>query len=249
MFQAGKSVSYGAVLKTYTPAKRQAERAELWVAYVIRPLSFPVTWFLANLGISANTVTVISLIVLCAAFAMIAFGAQTIAVAGGILLSVWLVLDCCDGTLARLSGQGTRYGEFLDAIGAYLIYGLLMPSVAWHAARTGATNGFATEFITQAGGLAGVLALLSMAFFHKAVLMWGDEVGKAVSPRAGRTSLYHLAYQVGRNLVFGSSLVLPLTPLAIAFGVTGWFVVGYAGLYGLGCLFVLRKSLKEGKAR
>lgn len=241
-------VSYEAVLATYTSSKRQSERTELWLAYVIRPLSFPVTWVLANLGISANTVTVISLVLLVAALLMIALGSQLIAVLGGILLSGWLVLDCADGSLARLSGKGTKFGEYLDAIGSYVVYGFLMPTVAWYAARSGSSNGVSPEFVTLAGGLAGAFALLSMAFFHKAVLLWGDEMGKSVSPRSGRKTLYQLAYQVGRNLVFGSSLVLPLTPLAIASGVTGWFVVGYSVLYALGASFVLRKSLREGRA-
>lgn len=241
-------VTYEAVLGTYTSSKRQSERSELWLAYVIRPLSFPATWVLANLGVSANTVTLISLVLLLAALLMIAIGSKLIAVLGGILLSGWLVLDCVDGSLARLSGKGTKFGEYLDAIGAYVVYGFLMPAVAWHAARTGSPNGISPELVTLAGGLAGACALLSMAFFHKAVLLWGDAMGKSVSPRSGRRTLYQLAYQIGRNLVFGSSLVLPLTPLAIALGVAGWFVLSYSILYSLGAMFILRKSLREGRA-
>ena len=60
------------VTASYTPEKRKD--TSLWARVFSRPLSFPVTYILINLGVSANAVSVISIFVALAACILLACG-------------------------------------------------------------------------------------------------------------------------------------------------------------------------------
>ena len=102
--------------------KRQKD--PLFVKLIYRPLSFGVSAFFANLRVKANIVTIISLIpaVLCGVF--LSIDNYIVNIIGALLLSVWLLLDCADGNLAR-SVERQPYGDFLDALGSYFAIAFL----------------------------------------------------------------------------------------------------------------------------
>lgn len=95
-----------------------------WHTTVLRPLLD----FLARLGITANMLTVASLCVVILAGISFALGS--------LVLGAWLLLfggflDSLDGELARLTGQTSPFGGFLDSVcdhcGDFTIYlGLLL---------------------------------------------------------------------------------------------------------------------------
>lgn len=87
-----------------------------------RPLSFYCSAFFANGGFSANDVTVISIVITFLADGLIAASCinHALGIIGTILVSVWLLLDCTDGNMAR-SIKKQPYGEFLDALGSYVL--------------------------------------------------------------------------------------------------------------------------------
>ncbi len=80
-----------------------------WHSAVLRPL----LEFLAQLGITANMLTIASLAVVIIAGVLFAFS-QTILGARLILLGG--LLDSLDGELSRLTGADARFGGFLDSI-------------------------------------------------------------------------------------------------------------------------------------
>ena len=94
-----------------------------WYSALLRPLLN----FIARLGITANMLTIASLLVAILAGVLFASG-KTILGAWVLLLAGFL--DGIDGELARLTGIQTRFGGFLDSIcdhvGDFAIYlGLL----------------------------------------------------------------------------------------------------------------------------
>jgi len=101
---------------SYTPDKRQWDRLYPWLAYVLRPLSFPLTWAAARAGLSADAVTglsALSAVLGCAAFMRGWF------LSGALLLVFYNLLDCVDGNLARLGRGSGPAGKFLDALATY----------------------------------------------------------------------------------------------------------------------------------
>lgn len=83
-----------------------------WARDVGKVIIAPVARFLAGLGVHPNTVTVVGFLLSLGGAALIAMG--RLALSGWLLLAV-LPLDAVDGALARLVGQESRFGAFLDS--------------------------------------------------------------------------------------------------------------------------------------
>jgi phosphatidylglycerophosphate synthase len=105
-----------------TPTKPK-EVEELVDEYFHRPLAQRVVRLLLLTPITPNQVTLISGIVGVAASIAIALGARDRRwiLAGGILLFVSVILDCCDGQLARARKISSTTGAILDGIADYIV--------------------------------------------------------------------------------------------------------------------------------
>jgi phosphatidylglycerophosphate synthase len=78
------------------------------------------TWALARAGWSPNAVTAAFVACGVAAGVVIAFGGLATAIIAAVLVQLSLLLDCCDGELARLTRQTSARGVYLDRVGHYL---------------------------------------------------------------------------------------------------------------------------------
>lgn len=85
-----------------------------------RPVSFYTAAFCANHGISANAVSVFSTFVALLACMMFLFARYELNILGAVLVSVWGILDCTDGNLARTVGA-QPFGGFVDAESSYTL--------------------------------------------------------------------------------------------------------------------------------
>lgn len=103
-------------------ASRKRASAALWRScrrphdglgdrYVIRAISTRLSRVLCRLGLTPNQVTLANIAIGLAACAAVAAGAL---VAGGILIFAQVVLDSCDGELARIRFMHSRIGMILD---------------------------------------------------------------------------------------------------------------------------------------
>ncbi len=81
---------------------------------LIRRLSVHVTPVLARLPVSANQITAVSLLAGLASGWCMMQGERMWGIAGGLLLVVSYVLDNCDGEIARLKNQSSRFGMHFD---------------------------------------------------------------------------------------------------------------------------------------
>lgn len=90
-----------------------------------RPVSFFIAGVCARLGIQANTVSYISIIVAISACVLFVIPYNHYAhIVGAVLINVWGIMDCVDGNLAR----GVRkqpFGEFADGVSSYILVGFM----------------------------------------------------------------------------------------------------------------------------
>jgi len=96
--------------------------------------------FLANLGLSANMLTVIGLVLNGGVAIIIATGSEVV---GGVLLLVASAFDMLDGAVARATGTTTKFGGFLDSTldrySEVVVYlGVLIFMLDTNDAKTGA---------------------------------------------------------------------------------------------------------------
>ena len=96
----------------------------------IRPISFWGASFCAQRGIQANTVSYMSGIVALIACALFLPQSYTCHVIGAVLFTVWIVMDCIDGNLAR-SVKKQPFGPFSDAISSYMLVGFMGVCIAF----------------------------------------------------------------------------------------------------------------------
>lgn len=73
----------------------------------------PVAIFLNHLGVYPNTVTIFGLLGNTVGAALIAMGNVSL---GGLLVLLMGPIDALDGTMARLRGESSRFGAFVDSV-------------------------------------------------------------------------------------------------------------------------------------
>lgn len=106
---------------TQPESVRTRAGAEHWVASAyLRDLSPYLTRVLLRLGLSANGVT--WLMIACAALAAVATGLPGVAAAAAVVVLVQLqmLVDCCDGEVARWRRTSSPLGVYLDRVGHYI---------------------------------------------------------------------------------------------------------------------------------
>lgn len=101
--------------------KEKAARDALWVKLWVRPLSVPLSFVALNMGITPNTISVVSILDTILACVLMMSGNNTLAVIGLVVLNLFILWDCMDGAMARTMKRASYMGEFYDAAGGYTI--------------------------------------------------------------------------------------------------------------------------------
>lgn len=103
------------------PKKREKEQYNIWVAWVVRPLSVLLTLPLINTKIKPSDITKLSIICSFVGFTLLAYPTDNIwiSISGWLCFFVWAILDGVDGNLARCQNTCSPMGELWDAIGGY----------------------------------------------------------------------------------------------------------------------------------
>ena len=119
-------------------ARLQANRVDdgFYSTFVVRKLSKPMTAVALKLGMSPNSITLISFAVGLLAAGSFALGDRWALVVGAILLQLSLIIDCVDGEVARATRRFSALGAWLDAstdrVKEYLAYAGLAAGAALH---------------------------------------------------------------------------------------------------------------------
>lgn len=98
-----------------------------WMRRVFKGILDPTAGFCIRLGIHPNTMTLLGLAGNIAGAVFLSQGHMTI---GGLLILVAGPFDALDGTMARLLGQPTKFGAFVDSVTdrwseMFILFGLL----------------------------------------------------------------------------------------------------------------------------
>ena len=87
----------------------------------MRRLSLHVTRLIVTTPLSANAVTFLMIPVGLAAGLVLTLPGLAAAVGAALLAQLWLLVDCCDGEVARWRRTFSPKGPYLDALGHYAI--------------------------------------------------------------------------------------------------------------------------------
>jgi len=120
---------------TQPPSVRERANAEHWTASLyLRDLSPYLTWLLLKTSVSANGVTGLMILVgwsTAAALLIPGFGGAALAL---VLGQLQMLVDCCDGEVARWRNTSSPAGVFLDKVGHYSTEALIPIALGLRAA-------------------------------------------------------------------------------------------------------------------
>ncbi len=163
------------------PKKTFTDYLRLWFKWFLDPLG----GFFNSLGLTPNAMTMLGLLGNAIGAYYLAMGHM---LTGGILVLVMTPIDALDGTMARLRGESTDFGAFVDSVSdrysELIIYGGLL----YHFLTIGDRTGGILVFVAAAGSV-----LVSYVKARAEGLGYGAKVG--------------LLTRVERYLVLAPSLV------------------------------------------
>jgi phosphatidylglycerophosphate synthase len=137
---------------------------------------FPNRWavrLLYPLPVSANTITWIALVMGLVSAAFYVSGIETALVWGAVFLYGKLFLDNVDGNLARLRGEESRLGRFLDSFSDFVVSVLVYGAITLQMAQNSSNPGF----IWVLGMLALISSLLQCSYWVYYYVGYTDWVG------------------------------------------------------------------------
>lgn len=119
-----------------------------WARDAAEVITVPVARFLAGLGFHPNTVTLVGFLSTLGVGAVLSTGRLTL---GGWLLAITAPIDAVDGALARLVGEKSRFGAFLDSTLDRFSDMALLFGLAIHFLRQGDSTELVLALVALAG--------------------------------------------------------------------------------------------------
>ncbi len=219
-----------------------------------RPVSFLTASICANLNISANAVSYFSAIIGVIASILFLFNNNLLAILGGVLVNIWLILDCTDGNIAR-SVKSQPMGGFADSVSSYTIVALIFNTMGYYVFHQGGVifkEG--TALILLLGALASTFDTLARLIFQK-FQNSSDEYFRNKDMKANNefeeSKINKIRVRIDSEIGLGGIL-----PLAILMGaifnfldiiILIWFLY-YGGLCILSSLYNILKAIKITKS-
>ncbi len=121
-----------------------------WARDAAQVITVPVARFLAGLRIHPNTLTLLGCLLNVGVAAVLSTGRLSL---GGWLLVIAAPLDALDGALARVMGQQSRFGAFLDSTLDRVSEAVLLFGLAAHFLQQGAALEVLLAFVALAGSM------------------------------------------------------------------------------------------------
>jgi phosphatidylglycerophosphate synthase len=109
------------LFQEYKSSLKLIEVEEVFDLIFYRPLAFLFVKLIYGTNITPNQITILSLSFGIAGGIALSFGTVQSILLAAFLFITFNVLDCSDGQLARLKGNGTEFGRILDGMADYMV--------------------------------------------------------------------------------------------------------------------------------
>jgi phosphatidylglycerophosphate synthase len=167
------------------PGLKDRRNEEHWAGRLyMRSISPYFTWLFVRIGFSPNSLTY--LMVVCGVLAGVAAGLRAGlggAILAALLVQAYLLLDCSDGEVARVTGRTSILGVYLDRIGHYLSEVALLIGLGYRAQGALESGGWVELGLVAALGAALIKAETDNVVVARA------KSGLSAEPSAGDRAL------------------------------------------------------------
>lgn len=225
------------------PGLLDRRSGEHWAGrYYMRRVSPYVSWLAVRVGLSANAVTGVMIVLGLAGAGAVAVPHVAGAVAGAALIQVYLLLDCTDGEVARWRRTTSTRGAYLDRVGHYVVEASLMAGLGARASDWAEP----AWVIVGLGAAVFVLVakaetdLVDVARHHAGLGPVSDDAAVMVEPRmaAGRRlasylPVHRIVHAVEASLLIVAAAVADAVAGSGSLAVTRGLTVAMASVAGL----------------
>lgn len=131
---------------TTTPRKTLTDYLRLWFKWVLDPLGR----FFNRLGITPNMMTMVGVAGNTVGAFFLARGEM---LTGGILVALMTPIDALDGTMARLRGESSDWGAYVDSVSDRYAELIIFGGLLYHFLTVGEPLGGMLTFAAAAGSV------------------------------------------------------------------------------------------------
>ncbi len=197
--------------------------------YMNRKFSWLLSRLFIKLGLSPNAITVLSTVVGLTGATCFAVGSYQMGIIGALLFQFAVIIDCCDGEVARLTFAESRLGQALDLVSDNIVHMAVFAGIAW---GTYLENPW---YYTHLPLLLGALAVASIGFS-----LWGVNRVKSLRAQALNWRRLSQAHRTRFDFIleYVANRDFSIVVMVFAcFGVLPWFL--WLGAVGAGFFAVM----------
>lgn len=114
---------------------RYKEVGNWMVRHFTRDAALPITWLLLHTSVTADQITLLSLIIAIGGALCMGLSGAPMFFLGAILLQAWYLLDHVDGQIARYRHTACMTGRFFDYIAHHIVHGIIPFSLGFYCYR------------------------------------------------------------------------------------------------------------------
>lgn len=224
--------------------KKKNGRSSLWVKTVIRKLSFVFTFLFVNMGITPWLASVISAIVAFSGAVLLGINSPTCRIIGVICIQMWLVLDCVDGNIARVTRTCSDLGDFIDTLSGYVVSACAMLSIGMAASYTTQCpilmNSNILIVLGAMGSIGNVLARLIHQNYMVTIFRLEKKGTQLKNPDDDVEADHGIGYlrsRIDKELGI-SGFFMPLLIVALIFSKLDVFTIVYSAFFTLSALAI-----------
>jgi phosphatidylglycerophosphate synthase len=221
----------------------EKKRADGAWSPVLRLLAIPFTWLALALRLKANTVSYISAVFSISGGVLFSMPGFWLPLWGVILLNVFSILDCVDGSIARITNTAGPWGNWADAVMGFIAYiAVFTASGVYVFLRTGCWQVLLITSLTSSANL-----LTRAAFqFYKNIVGAGEARSSVSFEQKLADTVGITGFMMPLLVVFHCISALP----GAAWGKAGlWGMIAIiafnAAFYGGGCALTLIKLIRK----
>lgn len=232
--------------------KEKNKGDSLWIQYVIRNISFPFTYFFLNIGFSAWSVSVLSVLVAAISCFIFFINNEAARWTGVVLMQLWMIFDCVDGNIARVTKTTGPMGEFIDAESGYVISAFSCLGLSAAAYYTTQYTAFA-NYMVVLGGIASAANILSRLIHQKYIVSLkndagNDKVRTIQEEEHIKFSFQNVRRRIGKEIGL-SGMFMILVIAAQIFKIYDYLTVFYFLFYTVSLLIVIARYSLKAKPR
>ena len=224
--------------------KRKENKYDIWVTYVLRPLSILFTIPLVGSKISPTSITKLSVLCCIIGFFVVSLSYNVWGlIIGWVFFFLWSLLDCIDGNVARCNNACSQLGDLWDTTGGYAAMVLVYFSAGIVAFKNlGQFNFFDNYYYLIIGSATSIFSIFPRLVMHKkkSSSLSSDAV-KSVSDKTN----FSLSQIIAMNIVAPTGCLLIIFLISMLLNMINWFVILYFILNLLIMSISLYKLLRQ----